>query len=86
MAEATNGGKWDDGHYADDHKALWMKRAQAAIDVLEAVPLQKRPVAFRVRAPWNDWMLFNSEKRAQSAAERQGVEYQGLYVRGPDSP
>lgn len=31
MAEATNGGKWDDGHYCEDHKALWMRRAQAAI-------------------------------------------------------
>ena len=34
MAEATNGGKWDDGHYADDHKALWMKRAEAAIKAM----------------------------------------------------
>ena len=32
MALATNGGKWDDGHYCEDHKALWMKRAGAAIE------------------------------------------------------
>jgi len=35
MATATNGGKWDDGHYCDDHKALWMKRARAAIAAIQ---------------------------------------------------
>lgn len=34
MALATNGGKWDDGHYCEDHKALWMKRAAAAIEAM----------------------------------------------------
>lgn len=37
MALATNGGKWDDGHYCEDHKALWMKRARAAIEAVRDV-------------------------------------------------
>lgn len=36
MAEATNGSKWDDGHYyTGGHKELWMKRARAAIEAMK---------------------------------------------------
>lgn len=47
--------------------------------------LAKRPVAFRVPLMENgevaQWLLFESEERANEVAEISGVDYQGLYVR-----
>ena len=36
MAEETNGGDFRDGRwYAEEHRQLWRRRAQIAIDVVE---------------------------------------------------
>lgn len=43
--------------------------------------LQKRPVAWRVRAANGDWILYEDEEAAYRFAEATGAEMQGLYIR-----
>lgn len=59
MALATNGGKWDDGHYCEDHKALWMKRARAAVEAMreptkemERAAVQRCENSFEAEFAW----------------------------------
>jgi hypothetical protein len=51
------------------------------IEGLPDTPLQKRPVAWRVKDFADGWVIFQDEQRAYHEAEHTGAVMQGLYVR-----
>lgn len=48
---------------------------------VELVSIVRRPVAFRIKDELGAWKYYDDERHAASAADRLGIDYQGLYVR-----